>query len=142
MTYTKTKLWQSTLAALTGIDPDEALRARLRVSLVRFREHAEQIAAEIPLGIRELTVHDVPKHIDALWQIADIVVGESYVLTPIEGYVLGGAFLLHDLGLALASYPNGIEDLKKLPLWRVTAAQLWRQRNGVAPSDEEISDLD
>ena len=141
MSYDRTSIWQTSLARRVD-DPDEALRSRLRESFVGFRRRAEQLAGEIPIGIRELTVHDVPNHIDALWQIADIIVGQEYSLTPLEVYVLGGAFLLHDLGLARASYPNGIVDLKKLPIWRDSAAQYLRQRSGSALSDDEISNLD
>lgn len=142
MTYDRTNIWRRGLASRDGEDLDGALRSRLRESFVSFRRRAEQLAGEIPLGIRELTVHDVPNHIDALWQIADIIVGPEYSLTPLETYVLGGAFLLHDLGLALASYPHGIDDLKSLPIWRDSAAQYFRQRHGTAPSDDEVSKLD
>ena len=105
MSYNTTKLWQSAFATRAQDDPAAALRTRLRESLIRFRERAEQLAGEIPLGIRELTVHDVPRHIDALWQIAEIIIGKDYEITPIEAYVLGGAFLLHDLGLCLQAIP-------------------------------------
>ena len=142
MTYQRTNIWRSSLAQRDGDDADELSRSRLREGFVSFRRLAEQLAGEIPIGIRELTVHDVPNHIDALWQIADIIVGQEYRLTPLEAYVLGGAFLLHDLGLALASYPNGIDDLKKLSIWRDSAAQYLRQKSGSAPFDDELSNLD
>jgi hypothetical protein len=86
--HESTKLWQSTLGRRQGCDPDEAMRDRFRQSLIQFRDRAEQLAHSIPHEIRQLTVHDVPHHIDALWQIADIVVGDTYVLSAAEGYVL------------------------------------------------------
>jgi hypothetical protein len=64
------------------------------------------LAAEIHRDLPEFTVHDIT-HLDALWEIADIVAGEQFSLTPPEAFVLGGAFLLHDLGMSLAAYPQG-----------------------------------
>jgi hypothetical protein len=42
------------------------------------------------------TVHDIT-HIDALWGIASLVVAEDFPMTPTEGFVFGGAILVHDL---------------------------------------------
>jgi hypothetical protein len=61
------------------------------------------LAGEISQDLKHFTVHDIT-HIDALWQTADLIVGDDYPFTPTEAFVLGEAFLLHDLGLALASY--------------------------------------
>jgi len=116
------KIWNRTLAPQIGDENNRTVsRARelLRGSFTTFRERAAVLAAEIPRNLRQLTVHDIT-HIDALWGIADLIVGEEYPFTPAEAYVLGGAFLLHDLGLALSAYPNGIKELKLASEWSDT----------------------
>jgi hypothetical protein len=137
-----TSLWKTAFGQQPPTDPHKEFRARLRQSFISFRQNAEDVANEIPIGIRELTVHDVPRHIDALWQYADLLLGERSNLNPAEVYVLGGAFLLHDLGLALASYPSGIEDLKNLSIWRDTAAITFRQRFSRSPTNDELLNLE
>jgi len=82
----------------------------LRVSFFAFRDKAEEITRLLPQNLKGLTIHDM-RHIDALWQTCDVIGGDNLLKNPLEGYVLGGAFLIHDLGLALASYPGGTEDL-------------------------------
>jgi hypothetical protein len=71
-----------------------------------------------------------------------MIVGEDYPFTPTEAFVLGGAFLLHDLGMALASYPAGIAELRAELGWRDAAAQLFRRKYGRAPRANEMSSLD
>jgi hypothetical protein len=78
--------------------------------LLSFRERAEQLVAQIPKDLRQLTVHDV-SHLDALWQYADVIVGPDFQINPVEGFVLGGAFLVHDAGMSFAAYPGGYDDL-------------------------------
>ena len=99
------------------------------------------MAGEIPRDLKQLTAHDIT-HIDALWQIADLIVGDKYPLTPTEAFVLGGAFLLHDLGLALASYPAGMAELEKDPVWEDAAFQLFRGKHGRSPGTKEMASLD
>ncbi len=105
-TITQTDIWRRTLAeqylASPQSDPHSAFRTRLRQSFINFRERASVLANEIPRYLPQLTVHDIT-HIDALWQVADRIVGHDYPLTPTEAFILGGAFLLHDLGMALAA---------------------------------------
>jgi hypothetical protein len=88
--YYETRLWRETLAeqpgelASTARDAREKMRAGYRA----FRERVKPIAASIPEDLRWLTVHDIT-HIDALWEVADQIGGESLVLTPPEAFVLG-----------------------------------------------------
>src|SRR5664280_1338181 len=118
---TNTRLWRVTLASKAHNDPSAAAREKLRSCFVSFRERAGLLAAEIHRDLPEFTVHDIT-HLDALWEIADIVVGEEFSLTPTEAFVLGGAFLLHDLGMSLSAYSQGIEELKKRQTWNDTLA--------------------
>jgi hypothetical protein len=38
--------------------------------------------------------------------------------------VLGGAFLIHDLGMGLAAYPEGLNELKRSVIWEDTVSHL------------------
>jgi hypothetical protein len=131
--YDKTALWQQALAAKVD-DPHSKERDRLRAAYEVVRTRAQPVAEAIARDLPDYTVHDIT-HSDALWEYADLVVGPNYPLNPCEAFVVGCAFLVHDLGMGLAAYPEGLPGLKKLPLWRDTVADLLR-RKGV----EEISD--
>src|SRR5437868_7535522 len=100
-TLTGSSLWKSTLEAFND-DSYGRERERLRISFTSFRERSAYLAAEIRRDVPDLTVHDVT-HLDALWEIASLIVGDKYTLTPAEGYVLGGAILLHDLAMSVAA---------------------------------------
>jgi hypothetical protein len=114
--YEETRLWQSSLADHEGDRYPDA-RARLRVAYHNLRERAALLAAEIPQDLREFTVHDTT-HLDALWEMADLITGPQITLTPTEAFVLGGAFLIHDLGLGLAAWPGGLSELAKEIDWQ------------------------
>jgi hypothetical protein len=49
--------------------------------------------------------------------LGDLIAGPGVELTPSEAFVLGGAFLVHDLGMATAALPYGTEQIKNDPLW-------------------------
>ncbi len=136
-TITQTKIWSRTLAQQDVTPPDtdsySGFRSRLRQALINFREHVSVLTDEIPQNLKQLTVHDI-SHVDALWQVADMIVGPNYPLTPTEAFVLGGAFLLHDLGMALASYPGGTSELEEDPRWRDAAFLAFRRKHGRLPS--------
>lgn len=110
--FEQTSLWQNTLGKQLEPAPHVKERDFLRVQFENFRERAKLLASEIALVLPEFTVHDIT-HIDALWETAELVTRDDYELTPAEAFVLGGAFLIHDLGMGLASFPNGIEELKR-----------------------------
>ena len=103
-TITQSHLWDHALAPR---DPDEHKeeRERLRSAFVLFRERASVLALEIEKDLPGITVHDVT-HLDALWELASLIAGDGYTLNPAEAFVLGGAILLHDLGMSLAATPN------------------------------------
>src|SRR5262249_43666315 len=46
---------------------------------------------------------------------ASLVCGDNVPINPAEAFVLGGAFLLHDLGMGLASYRDGVRSLENDP---------------------------
>ncbi len=131
--FQTSRIWKETLETWSG-DSHAAPRERLRSSYCKLRDRAKDLVSQIASDIPGITVHDIT-HLDALWEMADLITGDGYSLNPAEAYVLGGAILLHDAAMSLAAYPGGLSELKGLGLWRDTVAQLLRQ-NGV----EEIND--
>jgi hypothetical protein len=134
--FRSTRLWQETLAARHN-DPHEAPRERLRNALEKFRERASILAGEIPQDLRDLTVHDIT-HLDALWETADVVSGDDLPFTPTEGFVLGGAFLLHDLGMSIAAFPGGLSELRQRPEWNDRMIGAIRRVLGRDPGPEDL----
>lgn len=108
-------LWKRTLGATGGAESND--RERLRDALRKFRSRVSQLVATIGQELAGLTVHDIT-HLDALWHVADEVLGDDYVLTPAEAFVLGGAILLHDAAHATAAYAGGVEEIKAGSEWR------------------------
>lgn len=119
-------------------DPDADPRARLRGSYLSFKERANLLAGEISRDLPHFTVHD-GSHLDALWELADVVAGPQASLNPLEAYVLGGAILLHDLGLAVASYPGGRSDLREEPEWSDALAVALERHLGRPALREELA---
>ncbi|MBQ2902274.1 MAG: ATP-binding protein [Agathobacter sp.] len=112
----------------------------LRVEYEKFRDNARLLAGEIASILPEYTVHDIT-HIDALWDMTDIFLPRDYSLSPIECFVLGGAFILHDLGMLLAAYPEGRKGIQKQEIWKDTVANLCKQR-GLPYNFEELDNID
>lgn len=135
--FENTSLWQKTLAAQLDPDIEAQNRARLRSAYEGFRDRAEMLAGEIAINLPEFTVHDIT-HLDALWEMAQLIAGQDFPLTPAEAFVLGGAFLIHDLGMGLAAYPEGLDTLRKAELWDDTVAALLKKEHGRQPTLDEI----
>ncbi|HEX5928793.1 MAG TPA: hypothetical protein VFY48_05310 [Solirubrobacterales bacterium] len=110
-----------------------------------MRGDADHLADRIAEDLPEFTVHD-GSHLDALWPLADLVSPTDLELTPTEAWVLGVAIILHDLGLAVAAYPGGREELRAAPGWPDARAAALRRRLGRTPSEAELgaedADLD
>ncbi|HQT32935.1 MAG: hypothetical protein B7X82_14470 [Hydrogenophilales bacterium 17-64-65] len=119
--YTNSKIWQSTLDP-RGDNHDDC-RERLRGAYGRFRERVGQLIQTIPSDTIGLTVHDL-SHLDALWEMADILSGGNYPLNPAEAFVLGGAILLHDSAMTVAAYPGGVEEVKCTPEYSDAASAI------------------
>lgn len=138
--FEETSLWARTLAAGQESDRTESARERLRTAFLGFRKRAAVLAAEIPQNLRTLTVHDIT-HLDALWEVADTIIGDDYTINPAEAFVLGGAILLHDLGMSLSSYNAGIDDLKKHPSWPDVTYNLLYKHYNRPPTEKELADI-
>ena len=120
MNFENSKLWERTLADGLG---DEKPRAVLRQALRNMRDRVVPLIKTIPLDCQGLTVHD-ETHLDGLWEMADLILGDEYPVTPVEAFVFGAAVLLHDAGLTLAAYSGGIDELKALPQWADAVSQI------------------
>lgn len=120
--FEKTSIWRRTLAERGPDDADGAARSRLRNAFLQTRAKVEPLVAEIGRQLPQLTVHNI-SHLDALWDVADIVAGVEYSVSPAEAFVLGMAFLLHDAATSTAAYPKGLESLKQTVEWRDFVAQ-------------------
>lgn len=136
--YQSTNMWKNTLGS--ECQENQAAINRLKQTFISFREKASILANEIHRVLPEYTNHDI-SHIDALWELADCICGNNYKINPVEGFILGGAFLLHDLAMSLAAYPNGISDLESLPLWADTIAHRCKSKNVPLPSSILYKDL-
>jgi hypothetical protein len=133
-TFERTRLWQG--AFLPQGDAEDAHRQRLQTALERFRERVGHLLTFIPADMRHYTVHDL-SHLDALWEIAELIVGDDFPLNPAEAFVLGGAILLHDAGMTVAAYPGGVGELRSTREWQDAYALISRSPSGVEKSAEE-----
>src|SRR5215472_7946369 len=138
--FDATGIWARTLAEQTD-DPDAMARDFLRSALLAFRERAKFLASEIARDLPEFTIHDI-SHLDALWETAEMICGPTYAITPTEAFVLGGAFLIHDLGMGLAAYPRGVSYLKEQPIWTDLITARLREKLGRNPTREELTNPD
>jgi hypothetical protein len=116
-------------------------RDRLRLAHERMRARVAPMAAQIALDLPGFTVHDEEGHLDALWVLADTIAGPDAHFNAAEGFLFGAAVLLHDLGLAVAAYPGGVEELRGCVLWRDAAGVELRRGLGRAPTPAEMGAL-
>lgn len=137
MDFNTVRLWRDAFANIQEDPGASRARARLREAFIGFRERAKSLAAEIPRDLPDFTVHDI-SHLDALWETADLIAGQQVSLTPPEAFLLGGGILLHDLGMSLAAYPGGSDELKRSEVWRDAVARLLRRELGRWPTARAI----
>lgn len=115
MDYKKTSLWKNSLDNEDKYGNHEQ-REKLISSFIKARDNAYIILDKIRTDFPNLTVHDI-NHVDALWRVASVIIGDNYYVNPLEGYVLGCAFLMHD---AVLSYDaaGGIDHLREQIEWK------------------------
>lgn len=130
-------LWKTTLAPFEG-DQFAKERGRLRNSFALFRERAAMLANEIRKDLPDLTIHDIT-HLDALWEVGSDLAGDGFEITPTEAYVLGGAFLLHDLAMSIAAIPGGMNEIIKDPRWSDIVFAEYEVKYSRAPSESELN---
>ena len=115
----ETGIWQRSF----GADKDNSKVIKLIASLENFREKTARLTSKIAVDLPNLTLHEI-SHLDALWEVADIIVGEDFPLNPLEAYVFGGAVLLHDAALCFQAYSGGRQGLRDTVEWRDAYARL------------------
>jgi len=135
-------IWKNTIPNKNKDNLYENKNEFLRVELEKFRDKAKILASEISMNLPDFTVHDIT-HIDALWEATELIVGKDFDITPIEKFVLGGAFFIHDLGMGLASFPNGVDELKKEEIWKDTVVSIIKKENpSKKVTEEDFINLD
>lgn len=106
----RTSLWTRTLGSA------DAHVAPLRDSFLDARKNAEFLLNKIRNDFKNLTVHDIT-HVDSLWNVADTIIGKDYPINPLEGYILGIAFLIHDVALSYDAV-GGEDKLRGTKEWK------------------------
>jgi hypothetical protein len=139
VTEPSSRLWREALCISRG--ETDSFRDALRVSLAQVRSDADQLADRIAEDFPEFTVHD-GNHLDALWPLIDLVSPADLHLTPTEAWTLGVAVILHDLGMAVAAYPGGRNEIRAAPGWPDARAAALRAELGRTPSSEELGTED
>ncbi len=134
--FEKSFLWKKTLGNKNK-DKDKKSRELLRNAFFRAREISSILAGEISKNLPEHTIHD-QTHFDALWEIADLIIGKKITFTPTEAFILGCSFLIHDLGLGFAAFSEGKKCLKNETMYNDTLISLFVKNNGREPSKEEM----
>lgn len=104
-------LWQNTL----GKQGDRNVE-RLRNAYLSFRENMKGLLDEVRSDFPNLTVHDI-NHTDELWRIASLITGPEYPINPLEGFILGCSFLVHDSILSYKAY-GGKDALRNTIEWK------------------------
>jgi hypothetical protein len=134
--FESTALWRSTLAARPD-DPHDRDREHLRSAFLRARDNVGVLLSELGPGVPEYTVHDLT-HADALWETASLLVGDEITVNPVEGFVLGMAFLLHDAAMGTAAYREGPAEVLGPDAWRDLLCLVFHDREDRWPTDAEV----
>lgn len=123
MGYRDTLLWQNSLGARFE-GTHEVWRGRLNAAFLAMRRQAITLSREIARDLPTYTVHD-ETHLDALWEIAELIGGPNCKFNPCEAFLFGGAVLCHDLAMSVAAYPGGVTELRANKLFNQGAAILY-----------------
>jgi hypothetical protein len=87
----RTAIWKNTLGPELD-DGFQTERDKLRIALLSLRDNVHFLVGRIAVALPELTQHDIT-HLDTLWEIASLIIGEDFELTPLEGFVSLNHFL-------------------------------------------------
>lgn len=113
MTYKDTTLWKEAFNDKYG---HIALRERLTNAFEIAHNNASFLLNKIRIDFPSLTIHDIT-HVDSLWQVASIIAGKDYQLNPLEGFILGCSFLIHDAALSYIAV-GGKDSLRSTTEWK------------------------
>ena len=136
--YQLTPLW-TTAFSDAGLRTDSQRTARddLLSALRALESRVTPLLGKIDESCHELTIHDI-SHVHQLWSVASEVCGPDYPLNPLEGFVLGAAFLIHDAGLTAAAYPGGLPALENTVYYKDRVAALLRTVGNELPTEESL----
>ncbi|MGX9699284.1 HD domain-containing protein [Janthinobacterium lividum] len=134
--YSQSAIWNRTLAQQESDDKYRDARSRLARSFVSTRQAVVPLVRKIEQELPMLTVHD-ETHLDALWHVADILIGTELEINPAEAYVLGMAFLLHDTATSSFAYPDGIESIRKSVEWKDYVTQQKFTEDQLRPGERQ-----
>lgn len=132
MNYSECSLWKNSLAEQSGKYEDQ--RTVLRESYIQARNNIFELLNKIRGDFPNLTLHDI-SHVDTLWKTASVIIGDDYKITPLEGYVLGCAFLIHDAALCYEAF-DGKENLRATVVWKDCFADI-RENDKIKAEDKE-----
>jgi Histidine kinase-, DNA gyrase B-, and HSP90-like ATPase len=135
-TFARTSIWRNAFERDIK-DSESECRTRLETHFLGARENAEKLVSQISNDIPGLTVHDIT-HLDALWEMASLVVGVEEVLNPLEVFILGGAILLHDAGMSIAAYPGGLDELRETIEWKDFLVKHYADQGIINPTESEL----
>lgn len=130
--YKRTDLWQKAFSHQND-DND-----KLAAAYERSRENATILLDKIRTDFPKLTVHDI-SHVDDLWQVASTITGKGYDINPLEGFVLGCAFLMHDAVLSYEAF-GGVGALRNTPQWKDYLKAV--QQENVMTQEEQQNEAD
>jgi hypothetical protein len=136
--YQLTSLWENAFGD-AGLKNDVQKTARndLLVALRKLDRRVASLLAKIDQSCHQLTIHDI-SHAHQLWSVASEICGPDYPLNPLEGFVLGASFLIHDAGLTAAAYPGGLPALRKTDYYKDRVAALLRAGGNDAPDEPSL----
>lgn len=119
--FKNSPLWTSAFTS-ESLQDQQSIQRLIEV-FDRTRENAATIVSEIAIEFPTFTVHDI-NHLDALWEIGSQVTGPDFPLNPVEGFILGCSFLLHDAAMSLSAYPGGVNEIKQSHEWQRLSSKL------------------
>lgn len=137
--YQRTELWRTAFGESHQQTEQEVTACNDLVTALRSLESkVVPILERIPESCRGLTLHDIT-HVHQLWSVASEICGPDYPINPLEGFVLGAAFLIHDAGLTAGAYPGGLNSLKESSYYKDRVGALLRfQNEGAVPSEDAV----
>lgn len=135
--YKKTNIWKTSFS--TEFTDEEADQVNLLTDAYdKMRSKVAVLVNEIATDLPSYTVHDI-SHLDALWEVASQITGNGYTINPLEGFVLGGAFLLHDAAMTTAAYPGGMEEIMATKEWKIIIQRMMSELNEEEEFDEKLA---
>ncbi len=115
-TIENTELWKNSLGST------DKKAEKLRSEFYTFRDKAKIITDRISSTLPGLTVHDI-SHLDALWEVGSLITGKNYPMNPLEGFILGGAILLHDAAMSFEAFEGGLDEVRRSTAWKDALAE-------------------